>query len=79
MNDRYIKIVLTVIAVALCGDLAERLIKPAYAAPAMTHVAICDPSHPNACAGIYSKDIPGFDPAKGIVTETRTGIGVFQQ
>ena len=87
-TDRYTKILLTVIACALSGDLAERLVRPAHAAgpasgpPAatatITRVAICSIDNPNTCAGIYGSQKNSFDGTQ-MVLETRRGVGVFQQ
>ena len=85
MHDRYTKTVLTVIAVALCFDVAMRTVKPAYAAPpgaaaptGIMRVAICDPTNPKVCADIFTKQMPNYN-GTGIVMENRAGLGVFQQ
>jgi hypothetical protein len=67
--DRYTKVVLTIIAVALSFDAVERIVTPAHAATALTRVAICDPDNPNLCAGVFTGK---WDPG-------RHGMGVFQQ
>jgi len=65
--DRYTKLVLTVIAVALSAiawkDFAAA---PAQAqVPALTRVVICDPNHELRCVGISDKgwlDVRAFPP-----------------
>lgn len=55
--DTYTKIVLTVIAGALSVIAWQDLNAPALAqaAPALTHVVICDSGNANRCAGISDK------------------------
>jgi hypothetical protein len=53
MNDRYTKVVLTVIAVALVGILLRGELRPPYAAGGITKVAICDASG-EACLPLYN-------------------------
>jgi len=52
MVDRYTKAVLTVIAVALVGMLAQNAIGPLRAQSA-TRVVICDVNDVNRCASLW--------------------------
>jgi len=62
--------------------VASRTITPAHAAmpsPAITRVALCDITNPNQCADILYTAKMVVDPATGLATQTRRGVGVFQQ
>jgi hypothetical protein len=67
--DRYSKVVLTVIALALCIIVVQQAVKPAHAAPSLTRVAICDPNDPTLCAQIYTN----------LFGAGRAGLGVYMQ
>ena len=54
-SDLYTKAILTVIALALLVIALQLTIPSAFAQNnGIIKVAICDPNHPNSCAGIYS-------------------------
>ena len=64
--DRYVKVVLTVIAIALSIDVVERGIRPAQAAGGIMKVVICDPDNTSGCLHIYESQF-----------QKQTGIKVF--
>ena len=49
--DRYTKIVLTIIAIALCAQVIQRAASPAHAADIL-HVAICDSYYMSRCVNV---------------------------
>jgi len=51
-NDRYTKIVLTVIAVSLSTIALQQVIPSAFAQQSPIKVVICDPNNANFCANI---------------------------
>ena len=54
MSDRYTKIVLTVIAAALVGLLAQNAIRPLSAeSSGLQRVMICDSVNPRVCARLW--------------------------
>ena len=56
MKDRYIKILLTVIAINLTvislNSVVDRFVSDAMAQTDIVRVTICDPQQPNMCANV---------------------------
>src|SRR5215510_12677687 len=75
MVDRYTKAVLTVIAVALVGMLAQNAIGPLRAQSA-TRVVICDVNDVNRCASLWPYTVQDTNQTLGAVeTVTPQGAG----
>jgi len=55
MLDRYSKAVLTVIATALIGLLAQNAIRPVGAQSGVQRVVICDSYNSNRCARVFER------------------------
>ena len=60
MKDRYIKILLTVIAINLTvislNSVVDRFVSEAIAETGIQRVMICDPQRPKICANIAATD-----------------------
>jgi len=59
--DLYTKLMLTVIAFALVGLVAQNYSTNAIAQGAVQKVAICDPNDANSCAAVGKRGSSSFD------------------
>jgi hypothetical protein len=55
MPDRYTKIMLTIIAAALLGLVAQNAVNSGRAATGVQHVVICDSYEPSDCARVATR------------------------
>jgi hypothetical protein len=77
MSDRYTKIVLTVIAAALIGLVAQNAVGPLNAVVAVQKVQICDPNGECATLSPYP-GLPGAGGRPG-ATQTLHALSVIQK